>query len=185
MYRSHTSWLDARRRTALRSATSANVTSRSPAPPRCSSPARPIRVCQNRRFGGGSLPRRHGGQVSMRPPTLLDCLWERASRRRRSRERTFCAAAGVRPGSPRTGALPDLFLQRACKHPMPGSGESEVRTAAATVDLLLCWCATSALAVWTGARRHDAVAAAGGPTEQRVRRRDSARSAARATPSHA
>ncbi len=51
MYGSHTFGAWCRRRTASQSGTSANVTSRSPAPSRCSSPARPSRH-RRRRWRG-------------------------------------------------------------------------------------------------------------------------------------
>jgi hypothetical protein len=64
----------------------------------------------------GSRSARHAAaRLVLLPPTLLDCLLERASRRRRSRERPFCSAAGARSGLPRTAALPDC-LQRGSTH---------------------------------------------------------------------
>jgi len=41
-------------------------------------PIRPIRLSQNRNFGAPWLPLCHRAQVSVRPPPLLDWLWERA-----------------------------------------------------------------------------------------------------------
>jgi hypothetical protein len=82
--------------------------------------ARPIRLCQNRRFGGGGLPLRHRARVSMRPPTLLDRLWERASHRRHSARAPLLLSSKSPLGFTADCRFPRLFAKGAASTGGPG-----------------------------------------------------------------